>query len=118
MSNKGRGISPEAHKEKNMEICRGTTPSVSAELPFDTSELEEAYLSFAQNGRTVFEKDISDMELSGETLTVRLSQADSLKLSAAYTTQIQLRCVFPDGSAAASEIVTVSTGAILKDGVI
>ena len=49
-------------------IYRGTTPTFIIMLPedFDASLFEEAYLTFTQAGRVIFEKTITDMDYDQE----------------------------------------------------
>ena len=99
-------------------ICRGTTPTISCVLPFDTSELETAYLTAAQGECIVWEKSLQDMTLDGNTITVKLGQEDTLHFRPDTPVQMQLRARLRSGDCIASETVTRSVYAIMKDGVI
>lgn len=99
-------------------MIRGTTPTLEFTLPFDTGELDEAYVSFAQRNEVVLEKTLSECECIGNKMIVRLSQEDTLKLRSDQGTEIQIRARTKGGEALASNIMRVSTERILKDGVI
>ena len=99
-------------------MYRGTTPTLKFTLPFEASTLAEAYISIEQNRRVILEKTIEDCTLSGNTISVKLTQEETLKLGVSDRTEIQLRVRLADGNALASQIFAVSTERILKDGVI
>ena len=99
-------------------MIRGTTPILEFELPFDTSQLTEAYVTLSQNDAIVLDKPLSDCKCGGNTLTVRLTQEETLMLDCKCDTEIQVRAKTLEGDALASNIIRVDTGRILKDGVI
>lgn len=99
-------------------MFRGTTPTLNFELPFAADTIADGFISIAQNRRVVIDKPISDWIISGNTIKVTLTQEETLNLGVSNTTEIQLRVKLADGTALASEIFTVSTERILKDGVI
>ena len=99
-------------------MFRGTTPTLNFELPFAADTIADGFISIAQNRRVVIDKSISDWIISGNTVKVTLTQEETLHLVVSNTTEIQLRVKLADGTALASEIFTVSTERILKDGVI
>lgn len=99
---------------------RGTTPINTFTLDLDLSEAT-VFITYAQRGRVAIEKTGSDLTFDGSgeayTITVTLTQEDTLAL-APEKVNIQIRAVYADGSAIASNIVTTTAEAILKDGVI
>ena len=99
-------------------MFRGTTPTLKFELPFAADTIADGFISIAQSRRVVIDKPISDWIISGNTIKVTLTQEETLNLVVSNTTEIQLRVKLADGTALASEIFTVSTERILKDGVI
>ena len=99
-------------------IIRGTTPTVEYELPFDTSILSEAFVTFSQGGETVIEKEIGDCILTDNLLSVKLSQEDTLKLVTKKIVEIQVRMKTADGDVVSSDIYTDDVHKTLKDGVI
>ena len=74
------------------------------------------FITYSQAGRVMFEKSGDSLEISSEAVVTRLTQKDTLKLKSAQQVDMQIRYVFPDGTAGASNIMTVPVGEILKDG--
>lgn len=99
-------------------MIRGTTPTLEFNLPFETSTLEVAYISMSQNDNVIIEKTLSDCVMGENTLTVKLTQDDTLKLEAGDRVEIQIRVRTKEGEALASKIKTTFAAKILKDGVI
>lgn len=99
-------------------MIRGTTPTLEFLLPFDTSDIEEAYVTLAQNDTVVLDKALDDCKCDARKLSVRLTQEETLKLSCDCKTDIQVRVRTKAGDALASDITRVNTDKILKDGVI
>lgn len=99
-------------------MYRGTTPTLKFILPVDASTIVGGYISIAQDRVVIIEKPISDWTIDGNTITTRLTQQETLRLDESCITEIQIRVKFADGTAPASQIFTVSTERILRDGVI
>ena len=97
-------------------MIRGTTPTLEFVLPFDVGLAEKVYIVLSQCGNIVIEKTLDDCIADGRTLTLKLSQIDTLKLQERIKTQIQVRAKTNDGTALASDIISVDTYGILKDG--
>lgn len=95
---------------------RGTTPTITFSLPFNVNTVRNVEVYFAQNDELVLEKSMDECVLSGTTLAVTLSQADTLLLDDEEKLQIQVRFVFTDGSVDATEIIKGKVKEILKDG--
>lgn len=99
-------------------MIRGTTPTLEFELPFETSLLAEAWLTFMQNGNIVVDKTLDDCVCDGKTLVLRLTQEETLVLTCGCLTEIQLRVKTVEGDALASDIIRDYMDRILKEGVI
>ena len=99
-------------------MYRGTTPTLKFTLPFDTSTLDAVWVTIAQGGKVIINKEKSDCDLKGTDISVTLTQTETLALTAGNKTEIQLRVLTTDGLALASEIFRENTDYILKDGVI
>lgn len=103
-------------------MFRGTTPTLTFNLPFNASELEIYYITIGQlsglSVESVIEKDQDDCESSGKQITLKLTQADTLKLHADYPVCIQIRAKKPNGDALASKWIKTTADAIIKEGVI
>ena len=98
------------------KTIRGTTPTVSFNLPFSVSTISNCEVYFAQNDELIIEKKMSDCTMSGTTLNVRLTQADTLLFDEDEKMQVQIRFAFNNGDVDATEIITGKIGKILKDG--
>lgn len=96
-------------------MVRGTTPTHSFSIPFDTSEIDELFLTYSQNGQVVFEKQKEDCELIDNEIRVHLTQDDTLLLSDKKQTEIQLAVKTRGGDVFRSNIINVSTERILHD---
>ena len=94
---------------------RGTTPTNTFKTNIDLTGAT-VFLTYSQRGRVVLEKTGDDLEISAEAIVTRLTQKDTLGFDALQKVSIQIRYVFPDGIAGASNIMTVTVGEILKDG--
>lgn len=99
-------------------MIRGTTPTLEFSLPFDTSEIAEAFVTLSQNDIVILDKALNDCKCNARKLSVRLTQEETLKLSCDCKTDIQIRVRTKAGDALASNITKVNTDRILKDGVI
>lgn len=102
-------------------MIRGTTPTHTFELNVDTSAIEAIYITYSQCKKVVFEKTKDDctFEDDGKSVTVRLTQEDTLKLSSSYTCKVQIRAKLTSyETAIASDTFVVSIDDVLKDGVI
>lgn len=99
-------------------MFRGTTPTNIFDVDVDCTTAELIYITYSQRGRTIVEKTISDIDVTAETLSVTLTQAETLKFNAINEVEIQIRVKFPDDKAIASNIITTTAERILKEGVI
>ncbi len=97
-------------------MIRGTTPTLKFTLPFDTADITLLNISFAQEGRVVLEKKLLDCSLEGSTVSVALTEADTLSFDSDKSlVEIQLR-VGCGEARLASNIIKTTVGRILKDG--
>ena len=98
-----------------MTTVRGTTPTITFKLPFQTSEIEKCEIYFAQE-KFLFQKDTEDCSFSGDRMSVRLSQEETLMMKAMFPLKLQIRFVFTNGAVAGTKIVYTSVEALLKEG--
>ena len=96
-------------------VMRGSTPILTFTLPFDVSAAEVLNIAFSQRESLVFEKELCDCDISGNVVTVHLSQDDTIKLDCHFLLEIQLRPVIC-GEALVSNIIVTDVGRILKEG--
>lgn len=88
-------------------MTQATTPTFILTLPntVDLSKVANIYFSLRQNGVQI-EKDGEDLTVDGQTVSVYLSQAETLQLISG-TAQIQLNWTYANGARACSNIVSV-----------
>lgn len=94
---------------------RGTTPINTFKTNIDLTGAT-VFVTYTQRGRIILEKTGADLEISEDAVITRLTQRDTLGFDAIQKVSIQIRYVFPDGTAGASNIMTANVGEILKDG--
>lgn len=101
---------------------RGTTPTLTFMVPFDTSTIDKLYITFKQ-ANNQFEKTKEDCTFeessSGEHKVITsLSQNETLSLSDSLTVSIQMAVKFNNGTVDRSNIIKTKVEDILKEGVI
>ena len=97
-------------------MTRGTTPELTFQRPFDAGALTKLSIAFEQDGVLVLEKKLEDCTVSGQQVSVRLTEEDTLAFRQdGSVLQIQLRCGIGE-KRLASEVITATVGRILKEG--
>lgn len=101
-------------------MTRGTTPTLGFHIPYESELVEGGYITIAQFGAVRLEKALGEEGVTVEPgrIALTLTQEETLRLSSAGACQIQLRLRLTGGRAVASNVMTVSVGTILKEGVI
>lgn len=97
-------------------MIRGTTPTLEFILPFEVSIIQKMYITFSQNNTVIFELTEKDCNLSESTVTVTLTQEQTLLLDDTLNLSIQMRVLTTDNVALASEMIYTNVDGILKDG--
>lgn len=95
---------------------RGSTPTNTFEVDIDLTGAT-VFVSYEQQGKTVIEKTGNALNISPDKIVLQLSQEETLSLKPGDVL-IQLRYVFPNGAADASNIIRTTAERIIKDGVI
>lgn len=100
-------------------MFRGTTPTLIFKYKFDLSALnvEAIYITFTQNDQTILEKKLDEVDIKKSTISVNLSQEETLLFKANDIIFIQTRLKI-DGHAYASTVIRTNMQDILKEGVI
>jgi len=99
-------------------MIRGTTPTNVFTTNVDLTTATVLYISYEQNDIVVLEKSLSDCTVTATSVSVTLTQADTLAFAGGKKVFIQIRAKFGDGTAVASEIITTTADRIIKDGAI
>lgn len=104
-----------------MEIIRGTTPTIiiSIQTEIDLSEVSAAWIYISQQNKVRVNKELSDIEIDAEekTITVVLTQEDTLNLKAGIETLFQIRLRLAD-TALATTATKIVVKEIYKEGII
>ena len=75
----------------------GTTPTHTFDIPFDTSEVKEVKITYAQNNVSILEKKTVDCTQAGKTISVTLTQEDTFKFDCKKPIEIQVRILTLNG---------------------
>ena len=97
---------------------QGTTPTHTFTIPFDTGIVAKARVIYAQNNAVKIAKKEPDVKKTGNTISVKLTQEETLRLNHKFNTDIQLRILTNQGDSLVSDIITVSTEQCLSDEVL
>ena len=97
-------------------MIRGTTPTHTFALPFDTSAVKSAKVIYVQSDAVVLEKTSCTMD--GNTLSVRLTQEETLKFDCKKNVEIQLRILTEANDALTSDIITIDVARCLDEEVL
>ena len=85
-------------------MMRGTTPEHTFTLPVDTGTLKKVRVLYAQGGTKILTKEGTSVTLSGNTVKVRLTQADTFLFDHKKKVEIQVRALTYGGDALNSDI--------------
>lgn len=98
-------------------IC-GTTPTHTFTLPFDVDLIKSVRVIYAQDNQIVFVKNTEDCTLADNTVTVKLTQEETLSFDYKKAVEIQVRVLTADDESLVSGIKCVSVGRCLDEDVI
>lgn len=99
-------------------IVRGTTPTHTFTIPFDTASLLAARITYAQDGVEVFSVETEDCTMNGQEIAATLKQEDTLKLAYNKEVKIQLHLLTNLGVSLKSDVYIASVGESLSDEVL
>lgn len=94
---------------------RGTTPTLTITTDISLVEASNFYLTFKQGDRVIFEKTLSDVTITEDTVSVWLTQAETLALKDGRMVSFQIRATLGDQKVA-SNIMVAKVEEILKGG--
>lgn len=97
---------------------RGTTPTHTFTLPFDAESVQAVQVIYRQNGVNVLILDKDDCTLSGNALSVRLTQEDTFAFDESANVEIQIRVLTADGEALASDPMQIRCGRCLTEDIL
>lgn len=95
-----------------------TTPYHRFKLPIPVSALQKIYITYAIDGTTLFEKDLSDCETVGDDcIRVHLEQGDTGAIgNNGNMVEVQITLLTTDNERMTSKIIKLSSGKVLKGG--
>jgi hypothetical protein len=95
-------------------MYRGTTPTISFNLPFEVSNIKRIWVTFSQSNSEVL--TVEPTSLEGKTVNVRLTQRETLLFKPNSLVKVQLRILNTRGDALASQVINFHVNEILKNG--
>lgn len=99
-------------------MFRGSTPTHTFHLPVDTSTLKMIRITYKQLSRTVLEKTEADVEKDGATVTLTLTQEETLKFHNSGPVLVQLKVLTDLDTVLHSPIFQVSAEEALNTEVL
>jgi len=93
-------------------MTQGSTPTHTFTLPFDLTGMKVRVV-YAQMKQVVIRKEDDDLTVEGDTVTLTLTQQDTLRLRSDQKVEIQLKVLTAAGDALVSDIHTVSVARCL-----
>ena len=99
-------------------MIRGTTPTHNFDLSIDTDIIDKIRIIYAQNDKVLFVKERADCKFDGSTVTVKLTQEETLLFDWTKSVQIQIRVLTAAGDAMATTVESVSIEKCLESEVL
>lgn len=85
---------------------QGTTPTHTFRLPCSVTEVKAARVTYAQDDKKVLEKTLDNCAKSGSTLSVTLTQEETLSFKCNASAQVQVHILTTEGKSLVSNIHT------------
>lgn len=99
-------------------MIRGTTPTHTFRISIETSAISELRVTYVQLGKMVIEKTEKDVRLGEKSISVTLTQEESLKFRAGANVEIQLKVLTTVGTVLASPVIPLTVDKILNTEVL
>lgn len=99
-------------------MIRGTTPIHIFHLPIETSTLKEVRITYQQLGRDLIEKTETDVEMEGTTISLTLTQEETLKFVNGQKVRLQVKVLTTGNVVLASPVKELSVSEILNEEVL
>ena len=97
---------------------RGTTPTHTFTIPFDTSLIKEVKIIYSQDDEQVLCKRTEDCELNGNEIKTTLSQEETFMFDCKKLVQIQIRVLTLVGESLITPIIARTVEKCLDDEVL
>ena len=99
-------------------MIRGTTPTHTFALPISLSEFKNIRIVYAQDSTVILKKELQSCHIVDNTITVTLTQEETLKFSHKKPVRIQIKALTVNGEVVSTPIHVVSVEECLDDEVI
>lgn len=99
-------------------MIRGTTPTHRFTIPIDAELVKEVRITYEQDGKLLVEKTEKDCTIEEKTLSVKLTQEDTLKFSSKKKADLQVRILTTNDTALATEILKLEIEDVLNEEVL
>lgn len=99
-------------------MIRGTTPTHTFRLSIETSSIIEVRITYVQLGKTVIEKTEQDVRMGEKSISLTLTQEESLEFRAGSEVEVQLKVLTNVGTVLASPVISLNVDKILNTEVL
>lgn len=99
-------------------MIRGTTPTHSFTIPFETNLIKEVRVIYSQRGNIILEKKTEDCILEGKQIVVHLTQEETFSFSHTLPVELQVRVLTIEGTALACTIKQIDVDKVLSEEVL
>lgn len=99
-------------------MIRGTTPTHTFRLSIETSSIIEVRITYVQLGKTVIEKTEEDVRMGEKSISLTLTQEESLEFRAGSEVEVQLKVLTNVGTVLASPVISLNVDKILNTEVL
>lgn len=99
-------------------MIRGTTPTHTFRLSIETSSITEVRITYVQLGKTVIEKTEKDVRLGEKSISLTMTQEESLKFRVGADVEVQLKVLTNVGTVLASPVISINVDKILNTEVL
>ena len=96
----------------------GTTPIHVFTLPFEKEMLAEVRITYAQNKKNIITKEIDDLEIDGNDISLTLTQEETFLFEEGKNVSIQLKIKTTEGLVFNSDIIKMRVDTSLDNEVI
>lgn len=96
-------------------MIRGTTPTHTFYIPFETSAIADYKIVYGQRDKPLFEKSKDDCRINGQTIQTTLTAEETYMFDCHFLGQCQIFTELTNGERMKSEIILFSVGKCLKE---
>lgn len=99
-------------------FVQGTTPTHTFRLSIDTESITQVRVSYAQADKIIIEKTEEDCRMGEKSISVTLTQQDTMKLNPKQFVEVQLKIMTNIGTVLASPVQKLTVEKILNTEVL